>query len=356
MRKKIISFIGPPSSGKSSIIGRLLVDLGQVGELAIEDAVNDAKALGRRLYYSLLVDTRFEDREKGHTLRLNFINLKIDQEKVLILDTPGLITGLSDVVSALLASDAVIVVLEEGTKNNTLLRFYEELMSLYKIGQRLVVLNKADKIKMSSDSITGGPLRVSVANGEGMEEIIKFIKKVPRNDRPQDRLRLPVMGIHGVLNIAYGIIARGRIKIGDEVLLLPNYKLGSVVSIEQDQKAINEARAGEDIGIQLRGIGRQYIKRGCVISSPEHPPKRAIKMEVKISWMKEKLREGSSLIACFHTAQAQCRIEGMKGDEVILSFRRPICIEPYKEDIWLGVVVLRDQKEPKCVGMVISYD
>jgi len=348
MRKKIVSFIGPPFSGKSTIIGRILVDLKQVGKRGIEDAQRDAQALGYSSYYSLLVNFELNERLSGHTLGIKFIDVTLGERRLLLLDTPGSIQGLTDVLTALIVSDATVLVLNRS--NEKLWAFYNCLLDLLRISQKIVVSSEGSDIREGSSGI----IKVLKGTEEGIEEIINFLSTIKERMRLKDILRMPIIGTYGMGNVAYGVITRGKVRVGDEIILTPVYRVGIVSSIEQDQRPLEKAVAGDDIGISFRGIGRQYIKRGYVISAPERLPKKLKEARIEVVWKSSELKEGISIIACIHSAQVPCKIIRKMKDELILKFEREVCAEPYETDIELGTVLLRDHEKPLCIGKILS--
>ena len=334
MRKKIVSFVGPPFSGKSTIIGRILVDLKQVGKRGIEDAQRDAQALGYRSYYPLLVNFELNERLSGHTLSIKFIDVTLREKKLLLLDTPGSIQGLTDVLTALIISDATVLVLNKS--NEKLWVFYNCLLDLLRISQKIVISPEGNIV------------------GENMKEIINFLSTTKERMRPKDIFRMPIIGTYGMGNVAYGVITRGEVRIGDEILLTPIYRAGTVSSIEQDQKPLERAIAGEDIGISFRGIGRQYIKRGYIVSALDRLPRKLKEVEIEVVWEGGELKEGISIIACIHSAQVPCKIVRKINDKIILKFEREVCAEPYEMDAELGTILLRDHERPLCIGKILN--
>ena len=334
MRKKIISFIGPPFSGKSTIIGRILVDLKRVGKRGIEDAQKDAQALGYSSYYPLLVNFELNERLSGHTLGIKFIDVTLGGKKLLLLDTPGSIQGLTDVLTALIIADATVLVLNKSNKR--LQAFYDCLLGLLRISQKTVIFFEGNVIE------------------ENMKEIINFLNTTKEKVRPRDILRMPIIGTYGMGNIAYGVITRGEVRIGDEIILTPVYRVGTVSSIEQDQSPLKRAIAGEDIRISFRGIGRQYIKRGYIMSALDRLPRKLKEAEIEVVWEGSELKEGISIIACIHSAQVPCKVVRNMNDKVILKFEREVCAEPYEMDAELGTILLRDHERPLCIGKILS--
>jgi elongation factor Tu len=97
---------------------------------------------------------------------------------------------------------------------------------------------------------------------------------IPLPERAKDKPF--VMPIEGVMTITgrgtvvTGLIERGLVRIGDEVEIigLGETKKSVVTSIESFQRILEQGEAGDNVGCLLRGIGREDIRRGKVLSRP----------------------------------------------------------------------------------------
>jgi elongation factor Tu len=79
-----------------------------------------------------------------------------------------------------------------------------------------------------------------------------------------------VFSITGRGTVATGRVERGKVKVGETVELvgLKNTRTTTVTGLEMFQKSLEEALAGDNVGILLRGIQKGDIERGMVISKP----------------------------------------------------------------------------------------
>lgn len=80
-----------------------------------------------------------------------------------------------------------------------------------------------------------------------------------------------VFSIAGRGTVVTGQIEAGTIRIGDEVIIRGNEvdKKATVVGVESFRKMLQEAKAGDTVGILLRGIGKADVARGFQLLSPE---------------------------------------------------------------------------------------
>lgn len=104
-----------------------------------------------------------------------------------------------------------------------------------------------------------------------MDNIDSYIP-TPVRDTDKDFLMAveDVFSITGRGTVATGRVERGKIKVGESVELvgLKNTKTTTVTGLEMFQKSLEEAMAGDNVGILLRGIQKNDIERGMVISKP----------------------------------------------------------------------------------------
>jgi elongation factor Tu len=97
---------------------------------------------------------------------------------------------------------------------------------------------------------------------------------IPLPARPKDRpFMMPiesVMTITGRGTVVTGLIERGLVRIGDEVEIigLGETRKSVVTGIESFQRILEQGEAGDNVGCLLRGIGREDVRRGKVLSRP----------------------------------------------------------------------------------------
>jgi elongation factor Tu len=80
-----------------------------------------------------------------------------------------------------------------------------------------------------------------------------------------------VFTITGRGTVATGRVERGRIKVGDDVEIVglaPESRKTVATGVEMFRKLLDEAQAGDNIGVLLRGVEREEIERGQVLAKP----------------------------------------------------------------------------------------
>ena len=107
-----------------------------------------------------------------------------------------------------------------------------------------------------------------------MKELMDAVDSyIPTPDRPTDQPFLmpveDVFSITGRGTVATGRVERGIVKVGDEVEIIglsPERKKTTVTGVEMFRKLLDEAQAGDNIGVLLRGIQRNEVERGQVLA------------------------------------------------------------------------------------------
>jgi len=137
------------------------------------------------------------------------------------------------------------------------------------------------KYKYPGDKITvvkGSALKGLEGGDEGdktMQELMDALDKdVPEPEREIDKPFLmsveDVFSIEGRGTVATGRIERGKVKVGDDVDqvgLMDDIKKVTVTGVEMFNKQLDFGQAGDNVGILLRGIKREEIKRGQVLAA-----------------------------------------------------------------------------------------
>ena len=233
------------------------------------------------------VDRLVEERRRGITIDLNFAPLDLGGGLTAgMVDVPGhedfvrtMVAGASGVDLALL-----VVAADEGIMPQTL----EHLAVLEHLGvsHGIPVLSKVDLVDPDwLELVTGelaerlarsrvafrAPVAVSVRTGEGVAEVRRLIAEyagtvTPR--APGDLFRLPIdrsFSLPGVGTVVTGTAWSGRVRIGDEVALLPAGASGRVRSIQVHGRPVDRSEAGRRTAVGLAGIGREEAARGAVL-------------------------------------------------------------------------------------------
>jgi elongation factor 1-alpha len=304
-------FIGHVDHGKSTLIGRLLVELGIVSEKELKDEAGSFK-------FAWVMDREKEERARGLTIDIAYQKIETSKNIITIIDAPGHRDFVKNMITGASQADAAVLVVaaDDGIMPQT--REHAALSFTLGVGQLVVAINKMDLVgfsevayeKLKSDvvSLLSGLgyrnasgfhyVPVSAFYGEGITKpspkmpwykgptFLSAIEGFTEPEKPIDKpLRIPVQDVYsitGVGTVPIGRVETGVLKVGDTILFEPAGKSGEVRSIEMHHESIQQAAPGDNIGFNVRGIDKTAIKRGDVAGHLDKPPSVTIDFTAKI--------------------------------------------------------------------------
>ncbi len=409
-----LAMIGHIDHGKSTLLGRLLMDSGAIDPHLVEEYKKKAEAIGKATFeFAWVMDSLKDERERGITIDIAHQRLDTDKYYYTIVDCPGhrdfvknMITGTSQADAAVLVVDA-----KDGIKEQT--KEHVFLSRTLGVTQLIVAINKMDRVSYDEKSfvelkknllallgtvgykeehLTFVPVSAyEGANITKPSEKMPWFKgptflgsldlmKVP--EKPVELpLRIPVQDVYtitGAGTVPVGRVETGRMKKGDKVIFNPAANSGEVKTIEMHHEEIDEAVPGDNIGWNVRGVGRTDIRRGDVCGHVDTPPTVADEFTAQIVVLQHPsaITVGYTPVFHCHTAQVACTlIEISKkldpktgatleenpdfikaGDAAIIKVKptRPLVIECVKEIPQLGRFAIRDMGQTVAAGMVMD--
>ena len=412
---------GHVDQGKSTIIGHLLVELKVIDERTIQKFAEESEKTGKgdTFKYAWVMDNLKDERERGVTIDLAFQRFESKKYDFTLIDAPGhrdfiknMITGASEADCAILVVSAKPGETEIAIGVGGQSREHCFLLKTLGVKQMIVALNKMDdpQVKYSEERFNEVKSQVSdllkqvgfdlaktpilpVSGWKGdnlidkgnltwskdptiFEALDSFEIEAPPIDKP---LRLPLQDVYsitGVGTVPVGRVETGTFKVGETISINPGNHTAEVKSIETHHTPIQEAKAGDNIGFNLRGIDKGTIRRGDVIGSKDNPPTVVKEMTAQIIVVHHPtaIAPGYTPVIHAHTAQAAATIteivskldprsggvleekpKSLKtGDAAIVKIQplRPLCIETFKEFPELGRFALRDMGTTIAAGVV----
>ena len=317
-----VVFVGHVDHGKSTLIGRLLHETGNLpdGKLETLNAVSDRR--GMQFEWSFLLDALQTERDQGITLDTSQIRLRTAVRDVVLIDAPGHAELLRNMVTGAAQADAGLLVIDaaEGVRDQT--RRHIHLLHLLGISQLAVVINKMDRVgfdqgrfleleaeiagQLSNLGLSATAiLPIAARHGDGvarrtpaiawhkgptlLEVLDGFAPAKPLADLP---LRLPVQAVYKFddRRIVAGRIESGQLAVGDEVAILPRGTKARVRSIEawpqpDNAQSPDSAHAGRSIGLTLDQ--QIFVERGDLIAVPETAATAARRLRARVFWLDE---------------------------------------------------------------------
>ena len=247
------------------------------------------------------IDKAPEERARGVTINLHHSEYETDKRHYAHIDAPGHADYIKNMITGAAQMDGAILVVSAPDGPMPQTREHILLAGQVNVPAIVVFLNKTDmvqdkelldlvemevrdllkKYKFPGDKIPvikGSALKAlqdDPAAIKSIEELIKTIDEyVPEPTRPVDKPFLmpieDVFTIAGRGTVVTGRVERGILKLNEEVEIvgLKATKKTVVTGIEMFRKTLDEARAGDNVGLLLRGIEKDDVQRGQVLAKP----------------------------------------------------------------------------------------
>ena len=341
-----IVIVGHVDHGKSTIIGRLLADTGTLPDGKLEQIKDLCARTSKPFEYAFLLDALKDERAQGITIDAARVFFRTPKRRYLILDAPGHVEFLKNMVTGAARAEAALLVLDagEGIQENT--RRHAYLLSMLGVRQIAVVVNKMDLVEgrqeafdafarelgafLATIDMTPAAI-IPVIGREGdnlamrsatmswytgptvLEALDAFRSQGEAVDGP---FRMPVQAVFKFTNdgddrrIVAGTIDSGRVRVGDEVVFHPSGKRTRVKSLESfNRVAPSVAAAGESTGFTL--AQQIYVTRGELATLAHEPqPVTATRIRASIFWLGARpLEVGRSYTLKLGTARVSVHLE-----------------------------------------------
>ncbi|AIU70719.1 elongation factor 1-alpha [Thermococcus eurythermalis] len=414
-----IVFIGHVDHGKSTTIGRLLFDTANIPENIIKK-FEEMGEKGKSFKFAWVMDRLKEERERGITIDVAHTKFETPHRYITIIDAPGHRDFVKNMITGASQADAAVLVVAatDGVMPQT--KEHAFLARTLGINHIIVAINKMDmvnydekKFKQVAEQVKKllmmlgykdfPIIPISAWEGDNVVKksdkmpwyngptLIEALDQIPEPPKPTDKpLRIPIQDVYsikGVGTVPVGRVETGVLKVGDVVIFEPASTIfhkpiqGEVKSIEMHHEPLQEAYPGDNIGFNVRGVGKNDIKRGDVAGHTNNPPtvvrpKDTFKAQIIVLNHPTAITVGYTPVLHAHTTQVAVRFEQLlakldprtgniveenpqfikTGDSAIVLLRptKAMVIEPVKEIPQLGRFAIRDMGQTVAAGMVIS--
>ena len=246
------------------------------------------------------IDNAPEEKERGITINSAHIEYETAKRHYAHVDCPGHADYVKNMVTGAAQMDGAILVVAATDGPMPQTREHVLLARQVNVPRLVVFLNKCDMVEdeemlelvemevreileqydFEEDTPIVRGSALGALNGvdkwvdkvmELMDTVDEWIQEPPRaTDKPFLMPIEDVFSITGRGTVATGRIETGVIHVGDEVELLGlgEDKKSTVTGVEMFRKLLDEGRAGDNVGLLLRGIDKAEIKRGMVLCHP----------------------------------------------------------------------------------------
>lgn len=345
-------FIGHVDHGKSTTVGRLLFDSGNIDEQAMRKLREKAESLGKAGFeFAFVMDGLKEEQERGVTIDLAHKKFSTDKFDFTIIDAPGHKDFIKNMITGASQADAAVLVVAANDGVNAQTKEHLKLSKIFGVGQLMVAVNKMDmpgieykeerfkevveqvkgEAKLAGwnpDSITFIPTASLVGSNIVKKEekmawwtgdtLLAAIDKLNEPEKPTDLpLRLPIQDVYNITGIGVvpvGKVETGILKVGAKVVAVPGREgkqvPGECKTIEMHHEQVQEAEPGDNVGISVRGFGKKDIAKGDVIGNADNIPTVAEEFRAQIVIMNHPsvVTVGYTPVFHIHTAQVACSI------------------------------------------------
>lgn len=405
---------GSVDDGKSTLIGRMLYDSKSIYQDQYDAIEKVSQRRGEEeVNLALLTDGLKSEREQGITIDVAYRYFSTPKRKFIIADTPGhiqytrnMVTGASTANVALILVDARNGVVEQ-TRRHAI------IASLLQIPHIVVCINKMDLVDYSQEvydrvqddfeqfaaKLDVKDVRfipISALKGDNVVNrsenmswyegttLMYYLETVHiASDHNFIDVRFPVQTVirpysddfHDYRGYA-GRVAGGKLKVGDEVVVLPSGFQSTIKAIQGPGGEQSEAMPSQSVTILLNDD--IDISRGDMLVRPNNQPEMTQDIDVMLCWFdNEKPLNPRGKYAIKHTAQdARCMVKDIRykldtntlhRDEDNVEIRmndiarvqirttKPLFVDAYRKNRITGSIILIDEGSNNTVaaGMVI---
>ncbi len=413
-------FIGHVDHGKSTTVGRLLYDTGNIDEQAMRKLKEKAEQLGKGGFeFAFVMDNLKEEQERGVTIDLAHKRFDTDKYYFTIIDAPGHKDFIKNMITGASQADCAVLVVAANDGVNAQTIEHLKLSKIFGVGQLLVAVNKMDisgvdwsearykavveEVKKyavqagwKADALRFIPLASLPGHNVAKKSdkmswwtgdtLLDAINKFDVPQKPTDLpLRLPIQDVYNITGI--GVVPVGRVetgimKVGDKVTIVPGREgkgvSGEIKTIEMHHEQAQQAEPGDNVGFNVRGLGKKDIARGDVLGKQDNVPNVATEFTAQIVIMNHPsvVTVGYTPVFHIHTSQVSCQfLEIVKkldprtgqevtenkdilrnGDAAIVRLRptQPVVIERNKEIPQMSRFAIRDSGVTVGAGMCMD--
>lgn len=263
------------------------------------------------------IDNAPEEKERGITINTSHVEYETETRHYAHVDCPGHADYVKNMITGAAQMDGGILVVSAADGPMPQTREHILLSRQVGVPYLVVFLNKCDMVDdeellelvemevrdllseydFPGDDlpvIKGSALKALEGEAEWEEKIVELMNAVdeyiPTPERQTDKpFMMPVEDVFSITGrgtVATGRVERGQVKVGDVVEIVglaEEAKSTTVTGVEMFRKLLDYAEAGDNIGALLRGVAREDIQRGQVLSKPGSiTPHTTFKAEVYV--------------------------------------------------------------------------
>jgi elongation factor 1-alpha len=365
--------------------------------------------------FAFAMDQAKEEQERGVTIDLSYQKFPTKKYYFTIIDAPGHKDFIKNMITGASQADAALLVVSANPGEGVMAQTQEHIYLSKTLGvqQLIVAVNKMDMAKYEEKrfnevrddivkllkGIGYDPAKVNIIPISSWKDdnidkksantpwykgpvLLEAFDTLSVPEKPTKLpLRLPIQDVYtitGIGTVPVGRIETGILKVNDKVIVMPSGKQGDIKSIEMHHEQMPQAEPGDNIGINVRGLGKEDMKRGDCMGLVTNPPTVAKEFTARIVVLEHPtvVTAGYCPVFHVHTAQVSCKIKEIKrtidprtgqtikekpdfikkGDsaEIVVEPLQPLCIEKQADIPQMAKFAIRDMGRTVAAGMCID--
>jgi bifunctional enzyme CysN/CysC len=399
---------GSVDDGKSTLIGRLLLDSKQIFEDQLEAVERTSREKGfDYTNLALLTDGLRSEREQGITIDVAYRYFATPQRKFIIADTPGHVQYTRNMVTGASTADLALVLIDARKGIVEQSRRHAVIASLLRVPHLVLCVNKMDLVdwdqsvfdaicseftefaaKLDIPDLTFIP--ISALNGDnvtthsdrmpwyGGPTLLYHLEHLYiASDRNLIDPRFPVQYVirpmsnehHDYRGYA-GQVAGGVLRPGDEVMVLPSGLTTTVAAIDTFGGPVDEAFPPMSVTVRL--ADDLDVSRGDMICRPRNAPVATQDLDAMVCWFNERPLSERTTYGIKHTTNtARCQVRDLQYRLDVNSLSRddaatqlhmndigrvrlrstaPLFVDEYRRNQTTGSFILIDEGTNETVG------
>ena len=391
---------GSVDDGKSTLIGRLLLDTGSL----LADHLDDVSGNGDQPDLAAVTDGLRAEREQGITIDVAYRFFATDRRSFVLADTPGHERYTRNMFTGASTADVAVVLIDARSGVVTQTRRHTHIASLLGIEHVVVCVNKMDLVEWDparfADIVQQVQdltrrlriedllvIPISALHGDNVAfrsehtpfyagpTLLEYLEEVDvQADRDLSRLRVPIQWVgrprDGDSRFYAGRVVAGALQAGDEVVVLPAGVTTTVTDVDTLDPEAQEAVP--PMSVTLRLADHLDVGRGDVLVSPGDQPLAARELDCTVCWMSEDPLHVGRRYALKHTSRTVRATVGVISERtdpetlerqieptslevndignVTLRTSSPVVADPYTLNRVTGAFILIDEDSNDTVG------
>jgi sulfate adenylyltransferase large subunit len=399
---------GSVDDGKSTLIGRLLLDAKGIFEDQLEAVEATSKSRGYDYTdLALLTDGLRSEREQGITIDVAYRYFATPKRKFIIADTPGHVQYTRNMVTGASTADLGLVLVDARQGLTEQSRRHAVILSLLRVPHLVLAVNKMDLVgydratyeaihteftafatklnipdlqvipisALQGDNVVTRSANMDWYDGQSLMHHLENVHVA--SDRDLVDARFPVQYVvrpksddfHDYRGYA-GRLAGGVLKPGDDVLVLPSGMTSTIAGIDMFDREVDEAFPPMSVTVRLEDD--VDVSRGDMICRPQNAPRPSQDIDAMVCWMTNAPLRPRQKLAIKHTTrtgralvkdiQYRLDVNSLHRDQetgelglneigrVQLRTTVPLLCDPYSKNRTTGSFILIDEATGVTVG------